>query len=265
VAVPPCADAGRLIRQDSPTPGVIGGLVPTLSTFSFHQRESVSMADHDDSVFTDEPEPEKTPERTRESERGTRRSAPAPAPVTDIPDDPDELRAQVRRLTEQLTKSNKDAGDRRRRLEELEDAERKREEARLTEDERVKRQLRDESQKRADAEARAAEATAKLRQVAIDRAVEREAQKLDFLEPDLVPRMVDLTGIDVDDEWHVTGAREAVKKLAGDRASLVKPKPTGGTPTRDQRGRNGRTTPPDDSDAVRKSLLVTNPGRYDSM
>jgi hypothetical protein len=212
----------------------------------------------------DEQDRDATQDGTDGAERAPDRATPAREPAKaarrepDLPDDVEELKAELRRAREFSARIDKESRERRRRLDELEAAEERRKEEKLSEDEKIRKQLQDEARKRADAEARAAENAAMLRQERINNAVQAEAARL-FNEPDLVPRLIDPTFITVEDDGHIKGVKEAVKKLAEQRPSLLRPQATAGTPPRGDRG-GPRPPRQGADDEIRESLLKT--GRY---
>lgn len=204
------------------------------------------------------PEPEPRPEQEPEPEPVRVPDRPARRPPPELPEDIEELKAELLRAREASQRLHKDATANRRRLEELEDAERKREEARLTETERLQKQLKEESTRRAAAEAQSADMTARLKQTIIDREIEQIASEMDFEEPLLTPRLVDPALVGMDEDGKVSGVREALKKLADKHKSLLRPKPSGGTPIRDVR--SGRPPKAGESDEIKNQLIAT--GRY---
>jgi hypothetical protein len=216
------------------------------------------MTDHDEQdQDTVHPEPAGA-ERLRDGSGAAREPAKVARREPELPDDVEELKAELRKACDFSTRVDKESRERRKRLEELEAAEERRAQEKLSEDERMRRQLAEEGRKRADAEARAAEAEARLRQREVDIAVQVEASKL-FNEPDLVPRLIDPTFITVEDDGHIKGVKEAVKKLAEQRPSLLRPQATAGTPPRGDRG-GPRPPRQGADDEIRESILKT--GRY---
>ena len=118
----------------------------------------------------------------------------------------DDTAAELERTRIALNKANKDAEAKRKKLEAYEAAEAARQQAEMTETDRLKAELEAEKAKSAQADERA-------RQTLIRAAFVSEAAKAGAAYPDDVHRLADLSGVDVDDSGAVTGVAEAVKSL----------------------------------------------------
>lgn len=187
------------------------------------------------------------------------------APVDDVAAmSEDDLRENLRRSREATKKANKEAADRRRRLEELETADREREAAKLSETDKQKRAAEEAARKAREAEERAARAEARLIQVEIDREVERVAAALKpapFRYPSTVPKLIDPSRVGWDAEaGKATGVKDAVERLAKEYPDLLEAKSQGGTPPRPSNQPN-RPNPGNNAPlAPRDELIQT--GRY---
>lgn len=209
-----------------------------------------------------------------EETRTTTKATPAgkapsrPATEREVPEDPDELRAELERSRAALAKVNRESAERRRRLEDLERAEEERTRAQMSETDRQKREREDAERRAREAEDRAREVETLLASERIDRAVERAAMELGFEYPQDVPKLIDRSRIDVDEETgKILGVKEAVDKLLKERPALLSVRRGGGTPQRDAAGAR-RPTYPDGShvtpeDRARQQLLAS--GRYHRM
>jgi hypothetical protein len=118
----------------------------------------------------------------------------------------EELQAENVRIAAALTKANKEAEARRKKLDAIEAAEAARQQAAMTETDRLKAELEAERAKSAQADERA-------RQTLIRAAFVSEAAKAGAAYPEDVHRLADLSGVDVDESGAVTGVTEAVKSL----------------------------------------------------
>lgn len=175
---------------------------------------------------------------------------PAETPASEVVEmTADEYRAELAKIKAEkdrtaaaLTKANKEAADRRRRLDELETAEAERTNAKLSEDERSKRANAEREQRAKDSESRAAKAEAALLSERVDRAVEREAAEVEFLYPGDAPKLIDRDRVEIDpDTGKITGVKEAVAALIKQRPALVHARAGGGSPAamRTRQGGNG--------------------------
>lgn len=187
-----------------------------------------------------------------------------------------EVRREAERLKSQLAKANADAKRSRARLEELEEAERKREESKLGETEKARRREAEREQKTREMEHRAAELEQKLRDERVAIVAEREARipqkdRGEFLDPELVHRLINRSLVEFNEDGEPTkkSIREALDQIAKDHPNQVRAKSSGGTPPRegykspqyrgDGRGR-GQETP--EEEAYRRRLET---GEYAKM
>jgi hypothetical protein len=130
-----------------------------------------------------------------------------PEPTQDPqPDTSAAQAAELERMRVALKAANKEAADRRKRLEELEAAEQARKTAEMTELDKARAEA--EQARKDIAEARAGARTALIRAAFV-----AEAAKVGATHPDDVHRLADLAGVDVDESGTVTGVAEAVKSL----------------------------------------------------
>lgn len=118
----------------------------------------------------------------------------------------DDSKAELERVRLALKAANKDAADKRKKLDAYEAAEAERTKAAMTETERLKAELEAERAKSAQADERA-------KQTLIRAAFVSEAAKAGAAYPEDVHRLADLAGVDVDENGKVTGVAEAVKSL----------------------------------------------------
>ena len=119
---------------------------------------------------------------------------------------PDQTAAELERTRAALKAANKEAADRRKRLEQLEAAEAERQAAAMTETDRLKAEIE-------QANTRAAQADERAKRTLIRAACVAEAAKAGVSYPEDVHRLADLSGVDVDDSGAVTGVADAVKAL----------------------------------------------------
>lgn len=129
-----------------------------------------------------------------------------------------------------LKGSVKDRDDLASRLQAIEDKDK-------TDSEKAVSQLRTTEAKLKAAELEAESLKTKYRHALITSAIEREAQKANAIDAEVVAALVDVSGIDIDDDGHVTGADKAVTALLKAKTFLVKTdgsdskvKGVGGTP-----------------------------------
>jgi hypothetical protein len=116
------------------------------------------------------------------------------------------VQAELEKTRIALKAANKEAADRRKRLEELESAEEARKAAAMTD--------LDKANKRAeDAEAKAAQAETRARETLIRSAFVAEAARVGAAHPEDVYLLADKSAVDVDDTGGIRGVVEAVKTL----------------------------------------------------
>lgn len=118
----------------------------------------------------------------------------------------DETKAELERTRTALKAANKEAAERRKRLEQLEAEETTRQQAAMTETDRLKAEIE-------AAKAEVVKAQSKARETVIGSAFVAEAAKVGAMHPEDVARLADLSGVDVDETGKVTGVTEAVKAL----------------------------------------------------
>lgn len=161
-------------------------------------------------------------------------------------DSGEDLKAELDRARKALAAANKEAADRRKKLEAFERAEQERQQAQLSETERLKQQL-------AEAESKAATATAAANERLLRAAVLAEASKLGFVDPSDAWRMLDRDGLGIDEDGEATGASEALKALAKAKPYLVKAATAPAASIDGDRGRGAST--PEQKAAVREQQL----------
>lgn len=118
----------------------------------------------------------------------------------------EKIKAENARIAAALSKANKEAEHSRKKAAALEAEKTAKEQAEMTELERLRAELEAERAKVAQAEER-------KRQSDIRRAFVDEASKQGAAYPDDVYRLADLSGVDVDEDGKVAGVAEAVKAL----------------------------------------------------
>jgi hypothetical protein len=156
-----------------------------------------------------------------------------PTRERELPEDPDELKRELQRTRDALKRANQEATERRRKLDEIEDRERKAKEKDLTDGQRLQKQLADERRAKAEAERELADARELLVRTRIDTQVEREAQALDFEYPDIAPSLIDRGEVEYDPETgRVDGVKKALERLLKAKPGLAKSYSGGGTPPR---------------------------------
>ena len=150
----------------------------------------------------------------------------------------EEMQAELERTRLALKTANGESAARRKKLDEFEAREKKSKEAELSEQERLKAQLAE--MQTAHEQARQEMATMRLRS-----AVEREAIKLGFKNPEDAYLLADMTGVEMDENGKVTGVESVLKELAKTRPYLVgadEKKPAPNTNARDA-GKGGQVDP----------------------
>jgi hypothetical protein len=199
-------------------------------------REAPEMGDEQDTGNDNPPAREReTPPARKPADRDRDRDRDREAPA-----DPDEVKAELDRTRDALKKANREAAERRRRLEELEQAEADRKRDQMSEAERIKADRAEADRRAREAEDRAKRAEAALLSERINSAVERAAMEAGFEYPQDVPKLIDRDRIVVDDETgqiEIKTVRDAVERLAKDRPGLVNARRGGGTPVRETQPR----------------------------
>lgn len=125
------------------------------------------------------------------------------------------LLEELERIREALKKANREAAERRKLLEQYEEEKRKYEAAKLSEMERLQRQLAEEQARRIELERLATERLIRYR-------VELAANQLGFNDPADAWAMLDLSSVAVDDTGNVTGVEELLKELAERKPYLLR-------------------------------------------
>ncbi len=161
----------------------------------------------------------------------------------------DELKAELARARDALKAVNAEAAERRKKLSAYEadeakrqEAEKKRRDAELSETEKLKNQI-------AEKDTTLQALQNDLKTWRIRQAIEREATVLNFQNPEDAYLLADMTGVEISEDGKVTGAKEAIEKLAKARTYLLKtekPIPPG------LNARNGNQT--QDGEARQKEL-----------
>ena len=126
------------------------------------------------------------------------------------------------------------------RLQELEAAEQKRKEAELSELQKAQAKL-------AELEAEKAQNTQQLKTMRIKSAVQVQALKLGFQDPEDAYRLADLAGVEVGEDGSVTGIDKALKALSEGRPYLLKVQKAGDT---DAGAGGGKPKKPDEAAAI---------------
>jgi len=130
------------------------------------------------------------------------------------------MEAELVKVRAALHSANKEAADRRKKLEAFEKADEERKLAAMTELEKVQAELKASEDAREAIERDA-------RQALISHAVHLEAATANFHKPEDAMAFLGVAEFDVDDEGKVQGVAEALKALAKERPYLVKPATTG--------------------------------------
>lgn len=118
----------------------------------------------------------------------------------------EELNAELARVRDALKAANKEAADRRRKLDELEQAEQKRKDEAMTETERLNKRLQ-------EAEAAKTQALQTANERLIRAAFVAEAGAAGAMHPADAFALADRSNVIVDDSGNVSGVTEAVKAL----------------------------------------------------
>ena len=159
--------------------------------------------------------------------------------------------AEFERLQAALKAANKEAADRRKRLDALEADEAKRKEAELSEVEKA-----DQRAKAAEAKAQTLEQ--RWRDGMLRSAVTLAATQAQFYDPEDAYRLADLTSLTVNDDGTVTGVEDALKALVKAKPHLVKATTTTASPPDVNAQNRGRTTVPSTDELVAAKLRSGN-------
>ena len=158
-------------------------------------------------------------EATQQPSQANPQDTPQPVVMTT-----DDVQAELEKVRAALKAANKEAAERRVKLQEYEEQERKRKEAEMSEIERA-------MAKAEEAQKKATEMEARLREQAIKTAVIAEAAKLNIIDPEAAYALVDKTALNYS-ERGVDGLDDAMKALVEAKPYLVrkpqtvKPNPT---------------------------------------
>lgn len=129
---------------------------------------------------------------------------------------PEQLQAELERTRAALKTANKEAAERRKRLEEIESTEAKRKESELTEVQRV-------AKRAEEAEASLKATKERYRTNAIRNEIKLYAQNAGFVDIADAIALADMSGVDFDEaNDKVTGAKEAIDALAKAKPHLLK-------------------------------------------
>ncbi len=159
--------------------------------------------------------------------------------------------AEFERLQAALKAANKEAADRRKRLDALEADEAKRKEAELSEVEKA-------DQRAKAAEAKAQNLEQRWRDGMLRSAVTLAATQAQFYDPEDAYRLADLTSLTANDDGTVTGVEEALKALVKAKPHLVKAATTTAPPPDVNAQNRGRTTVPSTDELVAAKLRSGN-------
>ena len=165
-----------------------------------------------------------------------------PQAAGQVPVDPADLQAELERTRKALADANKEAAQRRKKLEAYEVAEAERKQAQMSELEKAQAKL-------AELEKRAAEAEAGKRQALIRAAVIARATVQGFREPEDVLRFLDAGAVQITDDGQVTNADDLLQKLAKAKPYLLQPTGTVGATN------PGRGQGTGESDEARRARL----------
>ena len=127
-----------------------------------------------------------------------------------------ELAAELERTRVALAAANKEAQQRRLKLEAIEKADQERKDQELSEAQKAAKRAQ-------EAEERYATLEAKHRDAAIKNAVKVAAMAAGFVDADDAVKLADLSAVELGDDEKVIGAKEAVEKLAKAKPHLLAP------------------------------------------
>lgn len=129
---------------------------------------------------------------------------------------PEQLQAELERTRAALKTANKEAADRRKKLEEIESNEAKRKESELTEVQKA-------AKRAEEAEASLKQTKDRYRTNAIRNEIKLYAQNAGFVDTNDAIALADMSGVDFDEASDkVTGAKEAIDALAKAKPHLLK-------------------------------------------
>ena len=125
------------------------------------------------------------------------------------------VQAELEETRKALKSANRESAQRRLKLEELEKAEADRQEAELSEMEKLQKKL-------SDQQAELERVQREARQERVKAAVIAEANKLDFQDPEDAYRLIDLSTVEVEGDGKVEGVTELLKALAEQKPYMIK-------------------------------------------
>lgn len=134
----------------------------------------------------------------------------------------DSLKTQIAQLQAALKEVNRESAGRRKKLDELESAQKAQEEAKLSEMDKLKNRL-------AEYERQATDAAEEVARLKLRNVVESVAASLGFHNPADAYQLVDASAISIEGD-KVTGVEDALKKLAQSSPYLVKSQPPASVP-----------------------------------
>lgn len=123
--------------------------------------------------------------------------------------------AELERLRAALKTANREAQERRQKLDAYEKAEQQRQESALSEAEKLQKRI-------ADAEARATAAEERARATLMRSAVQVAAVQMRFHDPADAIALADLSGVEIDGDGNVVGVEGALKALAKAKPHLLR-------------------------------------------
>lgn len=169
---------------------------------------------------------------------------PAGNGATPTPEEVEQLRAA-------LKAANKEAADRRKKLEALEAEDAKRKEAELSESQKAEKRAK-------EAEAKVLEMEQRWRDGMLRSAVTIAATQAQFYDPEDAYRLADLASLTVNNDGTVTGVDDAIKAMAKAKPHLVKVATTATTPPDVNAQNRGQQRTPSLDELVQKKLASGN-------
>ena len=157
--------------------------------------------------------PEENEGETPENEPGTE-TEPNQQPTDPTGETPEELKAELEETRKALKSANRESATRRKKLEELEGKEKERQDAELSEMEKLQKQIDELNAGKEKAEKEA-------RSIQIKAAVISEASILNFNDPKDAFALVDRSQFEIDGD-NVAGVKEALQELAKNKPYMIK-------------------------------------------
>lgn len=154
------------------------------------------------------------------------------ATETKQPQSLDEAMALLSEYKTQLKRVNSESAERRRKLASLEEAEVKRQQAEMSELDKLKVKL-------AETDDLYQQTLNDLTKLRIRHAVEMSASRLGFHRPEDAHQLMDWAGVEVDEEGNVKGIEEALKALVKERPYLIHQQQVAPDLNAQQRGAGG--------------------------